>query len=727
VVPAFDPVSAARIDRDDQDDERADDRHDQRRDERRGLPGTTVPDADRRRARLLVARKWAYQLSGIVYIPLPYPQVEAELVDLVDQLFDTLLREPFEPESAVTVGARLVEMNCVGRPAFGRTMDVLGKALVGQRETRGVPGLTEKVVALLGGLATGYADAVRQVTLDQQEALNRTMIAIGRDSRTGLRITEARLTAVLETATTGVAITDTEGHFLRTNPALGHLLGHSAGELAELTVFDVLAPEDHIYLTTARDQLVDGSLGRLHQRRTLLTKSGDEVPVTLTGTLVRDDDEPDRLVLVCQDDSELRLLQNQLTRQSLHDVVTGLPNRQFFTTRLETALHKADPGVGATLYHLDLDAFAMVADGLGRHAGDRLLKIVGDRLRTVVADEKAIVARLDSDEFAILLENSPRTPDIATIVGRINDTLAEPVQVDDQSVTVSASIGVVDRPRGDLDPTELLRASDLALRRAKRHGRRQWELFDQDLDDRDRARFKLATTMPSAWELGEVQLDYRPQVALASGDAVGLEPVLRWDHPRFGPVGHRRCVELAEQTGLMLSLGDWLLHSACAWLHRRPELELPLVVELSDGQAVDPDLVGRVLRILAEDGLPPERLRLGIPVHLLGGDRPEPADHLRVLADAGVGVALHGFGGGATDLVHLEDLPVAAVRIGPDVAATQARRSGSLLDNVLTDLVFVAHRAGATVAVDGIDTEEQANWWRDAGADTGLGHQFTTW
>ena len=433
-----------------------------------------------------------------------------------------------------------------------------------------------------------------------------------------------------------------------------------------------------------------------------------------------------------QDDSELRLLQNQLTRQSLHDVVTGLPNRQFFTTRLESTLHGADPRTGTTLYHLDLDAFSMVADGRGRTVGDRLLKVVADRLRAVMADEKAMVARLDSDEFAILVENSPGTPDVATTVGRINDELAEPVYIDGQGVTVSTSIGVVHRPRNDVDPAELLRESDSALRRAKEHGRRQWELFDTAQDEQDKAWFNLATTMPSAWEMGEIELCYRPEVSLRDGQVVALEPVLRWDHPVFGPVAHPRCVELAEQTGLMLSLGPWMLHSACARLRRIGREcgpDVPLVVGLSEGQAVDPDLVSRILGILDDDGIAPERVRIGMPVGLLHSGRPEAAEYVRALADEGVHVVLHGFGS-AGDLVCLEDLPVTAVRVDARLVADQAERTvagRSLLDRVLSGLVDVVHQAGGTVAVDGLDAAAQVEWWRAAGADTGFGARFTKW
>lgn len=684
---------------------------------------------DRPRDRLLVARKWAYLLRNTTYIPLPYPDVEAELLGMVHSLFDILLNDPFDATAAKAVGARLVELNCVGDASFQHTADVLGKAMLGQPELHRVRKLPERVVSVLGALTSGYVDAVRRLTLAQQEDLNRTMISIGRDSRLGQRAAEARLDAIMDSSSTGIAITDTHGAFLRTNHALGSILGHSASEFTELTLFDLVSRDEDIFVRTACDQLVDGTLHRMCQRRTLQTKTGDTVHVTITGTLLREQDGPDRMLLLVQDDSELRLLQSQLTRQSLHDVVTGLPNRQFFTTRLESVLLKADERTGTTVYHLDLDAFAMVSDGLGRHVGDQVLKAVAERLKVVVANEKAMVARLDSDEFAILIENSANTPDIATMIDRVNSELGQSIYVDGDNITVSASIGVVHRPRRDIDPTELLRASDLALRRAKRHGRRQWELFDARLDEQEKARFNLATTMPAAWEFGDVALDYRPQIDLVTGEQVALEPVLHWQHPRFGPVGHQRCVELAEQTGLMLSLGDWLLHSACAQVRkwrRESDFRLPLVVELSDGQAVDPDLVGRILRILAEDDMAPGDVRLGIPVHLLHGDRPEPVEHLRVLSDAGVGVALHGFGSAAMDLPWLEDLPVSAVRIGASLVSAQAARPGSLLDTALIELVAVIHRAGATVAVDGIDTVEQANWWREAGADTGLGHQFTS-
>lgn len=684
-----------------------------------------LPHDDPGRERSRVARTWAYQITHSSYIPLESEKLENELLGMVDQLFDAVLTEPFDPTPALGIADRLVGMNCVARPSFQRTVEVLGKALLHQRELLGVRGLPTKVLRLLGALSAGYADAVRRHTLAQQESLNRTVTAIGRDARAWLHAAEGRFTAVLDNSPTGIAVTGADGRFLRTNEALGRLFGYSPGEFAELTVFDLLPPEDEPFVRDACERLVAGEQERLRQRRDMVTKAGEPVPVTLIGSALSDQGRS-RLVLVVQDDTELRLLQSQLTRQALHDVVTGLPNRQFCTTRLESILHRLEAGRSVTVYHLGLDGFAVLADGFGRTAGDRLLKITGDRLQAVVTGEDALVARLDGDEFAIVLRESASTPDVASVVERINRALAEPVSVAGRDVTMTASIGVVQRARPGIDPTELLRASDVALRRAKQQGRRQWALYDAEDDQRDRADFQLLSTLPAAWHAGDVQVGYRPRVALADGGADALEPRLRWHHPGSGPVGHDECVRLAEHSGLQPALDDWLLHSAGTQVRRsRREsgFALPLLVELRPGQAADPDLVGRVLRVLHEDDLAPDRLRLGVPAGVLG-DRPEPAENVRVLADEGVGIALHGFTGSVTELAHLVDLPVTAVRIAESLVGPHP---AGPVGTALTDLVATVHDTGRTVEVAGVDTPEQAAWWRTAGADHALGGRFTDW
>jgi diguanylate cyclase (GGDEF)-like protein len=408
---------------------------------------------------------------------------------------------------------------------------------------------------------------------------------------------------------------------------------------------------------------------------------------------------------VVEDGTELMLLQGELKRQVLHDVLTGLPNRQYFGSNLESALRQADPVYGVTLLHLDLDAFGMVCNSLGRQVGDRLLVHVAQRLKVVLAREKAMIARFDGDEFGVLLENSPTTPDVATIVAEINAELAEPTFVDGHGLAVSVSVGVVHRPSPDLDATELLRAADLALRRAKTR-RGQWELYHPDQDAQDRQEQVLAVSMPGAWEQGEVIAVYRPVARLADGATAGVEALLRWDHPEIGPLGHERCADLAEQTGLILPMGEWLLRVAsgqAVWWKN-----VPLVVSLTAFQSADADLSNRVVRVLKETGLRPGQLTIGMPVGALAVA--EAADNFGVLADMGVATMLDGFGGGADDLALLEELPVKSVRLAPSPFAGE--------------LAVLVHGSGATILVSGVDTEEQAASWRSAGADLASGDLF---
>jgi len=680
--------------------------------------------------RAQVARKWAYLISGATYVPLTHDEIQQHMLDLIDRLFDAVRRDPIGIESASGVGTRLVELQCVGRESVRRSVDVLGKALLHEPELRHVKQLPDRVVQVLGAMMSGYSESLRQVSQQRQELLNHSLLKVSRDTQKKLRISQAQFDEVFTGTASGIAITELDGRFIRVNSALAKTLNRSTAEIAELTLFDLVHPEDVSDLRQAYRNLLDGSLPRLLQGHRLLAKDGETIWASFAGSVVRDEnDEPQHFVTIIDDDTEVSLLQRRLSHQSLHDPLTGLPNRQFFSTRVENALRHADPKTGITLYHLDLDGFSLIADGLGLEVGDRLLKSIGGKLMSVVADEDAIVARIGGDEFGIVVENAPDTPDVLTMVRRIYQELSEPVYVDGhRGVAASASIGVVHRPERDIEPAELLRAAHMTLRRAQKNGHRQWQLFDPSQDVHDRRSFTLAATMPGAWESGEIHVVYRPLVRLADEQVVGIEALLQWEHPYLGSLSHGKCLELADETGLSLPLGNWLLRKACEEVREwqgKVGHDLILSVGLTPNQAADPDLVGGIQRTLDETGLRPELLRPGLPVGALLGDHGETLDNVRVLTDIGIETEVLDFGS-VGDVECLEDLPVHAVRIGRRLVGRQARRGGekSLVSRSLTSLIEIAHAGGASVVVDGIDTEAQANWWLAAGGDVGLGHYF---
>ena len=690
---------------------------------------TSVGAADHRQ-RTLIARRWAYQISGTAYVPLSRDVLENELLALVDRVFDAVRSEPFECDDLIEVGERLVELNCTGPTSLRCTVEVLGKALSTGSETASLDRLTERVVAVLSALVSGYSDAIRQFIFTQQEGLNRALLKAASDARGRLVASEHRFDQVFRTSASGIALTGLDGQFVRVNDALSEMVGYPAAELTRLRLFDLAHPDDLAALRQSQHDLLSGAADRIRQSARLVARDGELATVTLSVSALRDTSgEPTHLVAVLHDATELKLLQNELNRQALHDVLTGLPNRQFLTTRLETVLHHPARAAHASLLHLDLDAFSQVTTGLGRPIGDALLRVVSERLVTAFQGEQAMVARIGGDEFAVLVEHSPGTPDLVRMVELVKEELAEPVFLDGHGVAVSASIGVVQPLPAGADPQDVLRAAESALRRARASGHRQWEVYDPERDRADQERSGLAAAMPGAWESGEISVLLEPVVDLALGHVVGVEALLRWDHPELGPIPHSRCVALAESTGLTLPMGGWLLRTAAERLDQLPgdpERRPWLTMALTPDQAADPDLMKQVLGVLSATGLSRDRLRLGFPACALVAERGETVENLKLLAYSGIAAEVHGFGG-ADDVVCLEDLPVDVVRVSRRLVDRQARRpvAGSLLGRALVDLVQLVHSAGVLVAVDGIRTAEQADWWRSVGADHALGGFFT--
>jgi diguanylate cyclase (GGDEF)-like protein/PAS domain S-box-containing protein len=680
--------------------------------------------------RLALARKWANSLSSTAFIPLDNTQFRDLLVNLLDRLVDAVLAKRCAHESVHADGALLVRSGCTGGQSLQVTMDVLGRGLPSLPELHGAARGGEPVMLVLGALATGYSEELRLLTMEQQESMCRALLKSLTESRQRLWEVQAEFDDVLDNSSNGVVLIDRCGAFGRANEVLGDILGYTRSEMAGLTLFDLIRPEEAKLFRDSFAKLLTGAARRVQSEQRLLRKDGDNAWVTLTVTAPQPDDPESRFVVVVEDRTELNLLHGQLNHQALHDMLTRLPNRQFFTTSLERVARHASPTTGITLYYLDLDAFSLITHGLGRRVGDLLLDSVAHRLEGLFEGEDAMVARFGADEFAVLVENSPTTPDALTTVRRINEELSEPVYVDGYGVASPASIGVVDRPPAGMGAAALLEAAEMTLARAKRNGRTQWELFDPYQDARDREMFGLAVALPGAWENGELSVVHRPLVRLNGGEVVGLDALLSWEHPSRGRLPHERCAQLAEETGLILPLGSWLLGSACGEAEsRRTGLgdDQPLHVGLTPNQSSDPDLLSRVLTVLGDTGLPADRLWLGIPAAALSQDNGEAAENLRLLAGAGVATEILDFSTSAGDLAHLEDLPVRAVRIARWMVRRQARcdREDSLVTLALRGILAVVHRTGTTVIVDGVDTEQQAEWWRDVGADIARG-EFTT-
>jgi diguanylate cyclase (GGDEF)-like protein/PAS domain S-box-containing protein len=682
---------------------------------------TAAQDASHRggaaHARAAFARRWAAELVETSHVPMSLRQIEDFLLPLTEIMAAALENEPFNAEPVAEVGADLVAVHFLGEGALRRTLDLVARELPELLGLSAGPGVGARTAAVCGVLADAYAHALRRRTLDEQETIKRAVLKARDAMEQRLRASEERFRTVFTTSAVGIGIMSTDWHVLDANRSLLDILGYQRGELSQVFAGELVHPDDIDALAGLYRELVCGQRQHFTTEKRLLRSDGDPVWAHMVVSLVRDEHgRPDYHVVMVEDVSELHLLQEWLRHQAVHDRLTGLPNRAQFVSRVESAIGRAGPTTRLALVQLGIDGFGVLNNGLGHDVGDGVLREIALRLRSVVPEGRGLVARAGGDEFGILLEDTIGTAEVVDVVERVLRAVAEPIRTNGHEVSVSASAGVVERRAAGANPAELLRDAAMTLRWAKADGRAQWTLFDVDRSRRDRERLELAATIPTALRNGEFFVAYQPQVRVYDGVVVGVDALVRWDHPMLGELGAEHFLDLAEQTGSAVPLGWRLLGEACAqaaeWRRTLPGPVLAVNVRLGLRHWRDPELIGGIRTVLTNSGLDAERLRLTVPADAAlaaDGDVPET---LEVLAAIGVRVVLAGIRPGHVDRVLLDQLPVHGWKVS--CAGPAGHRE-------LAELVAMAHKADRVVVADGVTTEEHAARLRDLGVDLAQG------
>lgn len=673
-------------------------------------PDVILPPVHRR---LELARTWTRSAISSSYIPRSADDIEALLLELVDELLAILGSEPFTKSAGLRLGHRLVHEGFIDPPALTATITTLSEGLLADVEATPDTILAKRTMELLGAVSAGYADGLRSYTLTQQEEVKQALFNAVLRAEHNLRGTENRFREVFTSSATGILITNLDGMCVEANPALGGILGVKADDLRGRMINDIFRDEASGDVTAPYQRILDGDAARVHEHRRLRKEDGEVAWVLLAISLLRDGaGAPAYFVTMAQDVTELHLLQDRLGHQLLYDALTGLPNRQAFHTKLESAIERATPDSLITLCCLNLDAFALVNNSFGHAVGDRLLQTVGRRLEEATADETALVARIGGDEFAVLIEDSEKTPDIGELIGVLTDELAEPEYIDGFGVAVGASVGAVrQRAGGDLTATELFRAADTALRKAKATGRRQWAEF-HEADDRAAVELdRLAASLPAAWENGDLTVGFEPVVRLSDREPVGARAILSWP-----AADHATILRLAERTGWSVHVGPLLLREAC---RRFAGSDGVLRVQLTRNQSGDADLVRAVHRALEDSGLAADRLEVSLDVSALLDEFGDARDNLEVLRDIGVRTGLCGVTGGPLDFALVSDTGVRSVTLsralgrGSEVLAAETART-----------VEVLTAFGAASSVVDVAADDAADWWASIGVATGQGGVF---
>ncbi|HYT38931.1 MAG TPA: EAL domain-containing protein, partial [Acidimicrobiia bacterium] len=414
-----------------------------------------------------------------------------------------------------------------------------------------------------------------------------------------------------------------------------------------------------------------------------------------------------------------------LAHQALHDPLTGLPNRALLLDRLAQAAARGgrQPAPLAVLF-LDLDRFKVVNDGLGHRAGDELLQAVANRLLAVVRPGDT-VARLGGDEFVVLCEHLPNDDQAVELADRIAEVLSRPVTVSGRDVTISASVGIVIADAGHVGAEELLRDADTAMYQAKAEGRARFALFDPPSRRQVMDRLETEVALRRAIDRGDLRLCYQPELSLDDGRIVGLEALLRWQHPEKGLQLPGQFLPLAEETGLIVPIGEWALEEACRMASTLQRANRPSVVwvNLSGRQLAEPGLPSTIARILGETGADPTSLGLEITESVIMGDTRLSEETLRTLKGLGVRIAIDDFGTGFSSLSRLRSFPVDALKVDRSFVAGISHDEED--SAIVVAVVGLARSLGMSAVAEGVETLEQAAALRAIGCDAAQGFYFS--
>jgi len=544
-----------------------------------------------------------------------------------------------------------------------------------------------------------------------------------------LKKSEEQFRLIFELAPIGMALTTLNGKFLRVNLALCNFLGYSESDLLQLTLIDIIHPDYSANKFSHSQELLSHETPSLQVETCYLSKSGDKVYAILQVSLVKDtDNQPLHYIVQIVNITERKQIEEKLLHDAFHDVLTGLPNRAFLNQRLEYTIRRAkrhDDYLFAVLF-IDLDRFKVVNDSLGHAVGDKLLIEIANLLERSVRNIDT-VARLGGDEFVILLDALKDVQDVIIIAQRIAENLRSPFQIAGQEVFTSASIGIALSNSNYEQAADILRDADIAMYRAKDLGKGRYQLFDKAMHAHALRIMQLETDMRKALERQEFILHYQPIISLKTGAIVGFEALVRWQHSEEGLISPSEFIPLAEETGLIIPLEQWILSEACrqmqVWQREFPHTkDFKMSVNISTKQLKEGEIIKVIERVLQETNINSKNLKLEITESLFIENTEVANLILLQLRERNIDLSIDDFGTGYSSLSYLHRFPVNTLKIDRSfVSLLNSRNENS---EIVRAIVTLAHILGMDVVAEGIETASQLIQLKELGCEQGQGFYF---
>jgi diguanylate cyclase (GGDEF)-like protein/PAS domain S-box-containing protein len=548
--------------------------------------------------------------------------------------------------------------------------------------------------------------------------------------------------AVTENAADMIALVDVKGRRLYNSPAYKRVLGYSPAELSETSSFEQIHPDDRMRVLEAAREARESGVGRRLEYR-IKHKDGSWRVLESVASTIRDaKGAVAKLVIVNRDITERKRAEQQLEYNLFHDLLTGLPNRRMFMDRLQSAFARVrrETGRSYALLLVNVDHFKVFNETMGTKAGDHILTEIARRLSvemrqddpaardraTVVKD--ASLFRLGGDEFTVLLETVGDPSDAMRIARRLQGSVAAPFSIESREVRGSTSVGIALTTAAHTRPEDVLKDADVAMRRAKAMGGSRCEVFDEAMHTRAVGRLKLEGDLRTALTERQFRIHYQPVLQLNTRQIVSFEALLRWEHPTQGLISPYRFIDAAEDTGILVSIGHWLMVQACGQLREwevndRSGSPMNVTVNVSARQFADARLASDIQDALQQTGVDPSRLQLEMTEKIASADPKLTVTVLSHLKHLGIGTVLDDFGTGSTSLIGLTQFPVDALKIDRSlIREMQSDRSAS---DIVELIILLAHKMNLKVIAEGIETPRQLERLVELGCEYGQGYFFS--
>ncbi|HEY2630412.1 MAG TPA: EAL domain-containing protein, partial [Usitatibacter sp.] len=540
-----------------------------------------------------------------------------------------------------------------------------------------------------------------------------------------LKESESRFHSAFSHAAIGMALVTTEGKFIQANKSFSDMLGRNPTDMLTSNIEELVHPEDQGALQSPVDKLVKGELTTVHTEIRGKHRDGSDVWMSLNVSLARDwQFRTHNLIVQAQDVSARRRAEAELYHNAYHDALTQLSNRVHFDEQLNRAIARVQrhPDQRFAVMYLDFDRFKVVNDSLGHKAGDELLVNVARRLKAMLR-ETDVLARLGGDEFAILVEDMNRERDAVELAERIHKELEKPVHLGHMDVAITASIGITFSTNNYHSSDDIIRDADIAMYKAKSKGKAQYALFDSSQHAHVSAQLQLETELRKALGKGQIYLEYQPICTLKDSRLVGFEALARWNHPERGLLEPSMFIPVAEETGLIVPLGNWVLAEACrqmlAWQSIREGSTLRMSVNVSSLQLSHPDFVSHVSRSLQAAEMKPAQLTLEVTESVLMNGIENGVNTLTALRQMGVQLSIDDFGTGYSSLSYLATLPIDALKVDRSFIDKMSRDAEG--GEIVKAIFKLGQALSKEVYAEGIETSAQLALLRELGCEFGQG------